>query len=36
MKLVTGIKLENDPVYLQKRNKTEIDDTIGFNPHCIK
>ena len=36
MKLVTGVTLENDPIYLEKRNITEIDDTIGFNPHCIK
>ena len=36
MELVTGIKLEDDPIYLEKRNITEIDDTIGFNPHCIK
>ena len=36
MELVTGVKLENDPIYLRKRNITGIDDTIGFNPHCIK
>ena len=38
MEVVTGIRLENDPVYLQKRNyhlKDGIDDLIGFNPHCI-
>lgn len=35
MKLVTGVTLENDPIYLEKRNITEIDDTIGFNPHCL-
>ena len=35
MKLVTGVTLENDPIYLEKRNITEFDDTIGFNPHCI-
>jgi hypothetical protein len=39
MEVVTGIKLENDPVYLQKRKmhlKDGIDDLIGFNPNCIK
>ena len=39
MEVVTGIKLENDPVYLQKRKmhlKEGIDDLIGFNPNCIK
>jgi hypothetical protein len=39
MEIVTGIKLENDPVYLQKRKmhlKDGIDDLIGFNPNCIK
>ena len=39
MEVVTGIRLENDPVYLQKRNnhlKDGIDDLIGFNPNCIK
>ena len=36
MELITGIKLEDDPIYLEKRNITGIDDTIGFNPHCIK
>ena len=39
MEVVTGITLENDPVYLQKRNyhlKDGIDDLIGFNPNCIK
>jgi len=36
MELVTGVKLENDPIYLRKRKITGIDDTIGFNPHCIK
>ena len=35
MKLVTGVTLENDPIYLEKRNITSIDDTIGFNPHCL-
>ena len=38
MEVVTGIRLENDPVYLQKRNyhlKDGIDDLIGFNPNCI-
>ena len=39
MEIVTGIKLENDPVYLQKRKmhlKDGIDDLIGYNPNCIK
>jgi hypothetical protein len=39
MEVVTGIKLENGPVYLQKRKmhlKDGIDDLIGFNPNCIK
>ena len=39
MEVVTGIKLENDPIYLQKRKmhlKDGIDDLIGFNPNCIK
>jgi hypothetical protein len=39
MEVITGIKLENDPVYLQKRKmhlKDGIDDLIGFNPNCIK
>ena len=39
MEIVTGIKLENDPVYLQKRKKElkdGIDDLIGFNPNCLK
>ena len=39
MEVVTGITLENDPVYLRKRNyhlKDGIDDLIGFNPNCIK
>ena len=38
MEVVTGIKLENDPIYLQKRKmhlKDGIDDLIGFNPNCI-
>jgi hypothetical protein len=38
MEVITGIKLENDPVYLQKRKmhlKDGIDDLIGFNPNCI-
>ena len=39
MEVVTGITLENDPVYLKKRKyhlKDGIDDLIGFNPNCIK
>ena len=38
MKIVTGVELENDAVYLQKRQwdmKFGIDETIGFNPNCI-
>lgn len=35
MKKVTGIKLENDTIYLMKRPKYGIDDLIGFNPNCI-
>jgi hypothetical protein len=39
MKIVTGVELAHDPVYLQKRQwemKFGIDETIGFNPNCIK
>ena len=41
MKIVTGIELEYDPVYLEKRDarrfrKIGIDDLIGFNPNCIQ
>jgi hypothetical protein len=38
MEVVTGITLENDPVYLKKRKMHSvdgIDDLIGFNPNCI-
>ncbi|MDC0988436.1 peptidoglycan-binding protein [Candidatus Pelagibacter sp.] len=38
MEIVTGIKLENDPIYLRKRKihtPDGIDDLIGFNPNCI-
>lgn len=38
MEIVTGIKLEHDPIYLQKRKMHTpdgIDDLIGFNPNCI-
>ena len=38
MLFVTGVKLENDPVYLKKREyhaKDGIDDLIGFNANCI-
>jgi len=38
MKIVTGVELEHDAVYLQKRQwdmKFGIDETIGFNPNCI-
>ena len=37
MKIVTGIELANDPMYLKKRKFSEkdgIDDLIGFNPNC--
>ena len=38
MKIVTGVELEHDAVYLQKRTyhmKDGIDESIGFNPNCI-
>ena len=38
MEIVTGVKLENDPIYLRKRKMHTpdgIDDLIGFNPNCI-
>ena len=38
MKITTGVELEHDAVYLQKRKwdmKFGIDETIGFNPNCI-
>jgi hypothetical protein len=38
MLIVTGIELENDPIYLKKRNYHAIDgvdDLIGFNANCI-
>ena len=38
MLIVTGVKLENDPIYLRKREyhaKDGIDDLIGFNANCI-
>jgi len=38
MKIITGVELEHDAVYLQKRQwdmKFGIDETIGFNPNCI-
>ena len=37
MKVVTGVELEHDAVYLQKRKyhaKDGIDESIGFNPNC--
>ena len=37
MKVITGVELEHDAVYLQKRKyhaKDGIDDLIGFNPNC--
>ena len=36
MKLVTGVILENDPIYLRKRKKKGIDELVGFNANCIK
>jgi hypothetical protein len=38
MKIVTGVELEHDTVYLDKRDwhaKFGIDEWIGFNPNCI-
>jgi hypothetical protein len=38
MEIVTGVKLEHDPIYLKKRKyhtPDGIDDLIGFNPNCI-
>ena len=38
MEIVTGIKLEHDPIYIRKRKMHTpdgIDDLIGFNPNCI-
>ena len=38
MEIVTGVKLEHDPIYLRKRKMHTpdgIDDLIGFNPNCI-
>jgi hypothetical protein len=38
MKVITGVELEHDAVYLQKRKyhmRDGIDDLIGFNPNCI-
>jgi len=38
MKIITGVELENDAVYLWKRKhhaKDGIDELIGFNPNCI-
>ena len=38
MKIVTGVELEHDAVYLQKRKYHMlfgIDESIGFNPNCI-
>ena len=38
MEIVTGIKLEHDPIYLRKRKNhisDGIDGLIGFNPNCI-
>ena len=30
-----GIELAHDPIYLNKRPKSGIDESIGFNPNCI-
>ena len=38
MEVVTGVKLEHDQIYLQKRKMHTpdgIDDLIGSNPNCI-
>jgi len=38
MKMITGVELEHDAVYLKKRTnhmRDGIDDLIGFNPNCI-
>ena len=35
METLTNIKLEHDKEYLKKRNIYGIDETIGFNPHCL-
>ena len=36
MEMVTGIILEYDAIYLQKRREKGIDDLVGFNANCIK
>ena len=36
MEIVTGIVLEYDAIYLQKRRERGIDDLVGFNANCIK
>jgi len=38
MQVITGIKLEHDPIYLRKRKyhmKDGFDSLIGFNAHCL-
>jgi hypothetical protein len=38
MEIVTGVKLEHDPIYLRKRKMHTpdgMDDLIGFNPNCV-
>ena len=38
MQVVTGVKLEHDPIYLYKRKyhmKDGFDSLIGFNAHCL-
>ena len=35
MESLTGIKLENDEIYFNRRKQYGIDETIGFNPHCL-
>ena len=35
MKIVTGVELEQDSEYLERRKQYFVDDLIGFNPNCI-
>ena len=35
MKTLTNIELENDAIFSKRRDKYGIDETIGFNPHCL-
>ena len=36
MKIVTDVDMTYDPIWNSKRNTIGIDDTISFNPNCIK